>query len=344
MFSSSYAADRSRPVAIWLFLTALLVLAMVVVGGATRLTDSGLSITEWKPVTGVLPPLSDQAWAVEFAKYQRIPQYQMINQGMSLEAFKGIFWWEWAHRLLGRVVGAAFALPMLVFLALNWIPRRLVWRCWALFGLGGLQGLVGWWMVSSGLAQRVSVAPERLTVHLGLALFLYACLIWTALEAAFGAARSPQQRSTWPQAALGLLVLVYVQSLLGALVAGNDAGLVYNDWPLMNGSFFPKDYTAAQGFWPFHAQAAVQFHHRIGAYILLALVLVFASLALRAERLAPSAKALALLLAVSVCMQAGFGIVTLMARVPVWMGVVHQAGAALVLAAAVWLAWRARRA
>jgi cytochrome c oxidase assembly protein subunit 15 len=343
MFSSP-RSDRSRLVAAWLFFMVCLVLAMVVVGGATRLTGSGLSITEWKPVTGVLPPLNAQAWAIEFAKYQAIPQYQLINKGMGLEAFKVLFWWEWAHRLLGRLIGAAFALPFVLLLVLKQIPRRLIWRCWALLGLGGLQGLVGWWMVASGLVDRVSVAPERLTVHLGLALLLFMGLIWTALEAAYGEARAPHRRSAWPLAAAALLGFVYLQSLLGALVAGNHAGLIYNDWPLMNGQFFPKDYTAGQGFWPFHAQAAVQFHHRMGAYILLGLSLAFAALGVRSQRLASTAKGLAVLLASLVVLQAGFGIATLMARVPVWMGIVHQAGAALVLAAAVVLAWRARRA
>ena len=336
--------DRSRLVAAWLGFMALLVLAMVIVGGATRLTGSGLSITEWKPVTGVLPPLDAQAWATEFAKYRTIPQYQFINRGMSLDDFKTLYWWEWGHRLLGRLVGAAFFVPFAALLVSKQIPQRLVWRCWALLGLGGLQGLVGWWMVASGLADRVSVAPERLTVHLGLALFLFVCLIWTALEAGFGPGRSAARSSKWPALAMGLLGLVYVQSLLGALVAGNHAGLVYNDWPLMNGQFFPKDYTAGQGFWPFHAQAAVQFHHRMGAYLLLAAALTFAGLALRSKDLAPGVKAWSIGLAGLVLLQAVFGIATLMAQVPVWMGIVHQAGAALVLGTATVLAWRARRA
>jgi cytochrome c oxidase assembly protein subunit 15 len=335
--------DRSRLVAAWLGFMVLLVLAMVIVGGATRLTGSGLSITEWKPVTGILPPLDSQAWAAEFAKYQTIPQYQFINRGMSLEAFKTLYWWEWAHRLLGRLVGATFFVPFAALLVLKQIPQRLVWRCWALLGLGGLQGLVGWWMVASGLADRVSVAPERLTVHLGLALFLFVCLIWTALEAGFGQARPVARASRWPLAAFCLLVLVYVQSLLGALVAGNHAGLIYNDWPLMNGQFFPKDYLAGPGFWPFHSQAAVQFHHRMGAYLLLIAVFGFAGLALRARGLSPATKAWGLGLAALVLLQAGFGIATLMLRVPVWMGIVHQTGAALVLGAATILAWRARR-
>ncbi|MES2723089.1 MAG: COX15/CtaA family protein, partial [Pseudomonadota bacterium] len=172
--TSILRSDRSRPVALWLFAVALLVLAMVVVGGATRLTDSGLSITEWKPVTGALPPMSAGDWNEEFARYREIPQYQQLNKGMSLEAFKAIYWWEWGHRLLGRLVGAAFAIPFAYFLIRRQLPKRLIWRCAVLFALGGLQGAIGWWMVSSGLSQSqlVSVAPERLTVHLGLAFAL----------------------------------------------------------------------------------------------------------------------------------------------------------------------------
>ena len=158
--SLSRNPDTSRPVAIWLFSVAALVFAMVVVGGATRLTHSGLSITEWKPVTGVIPPLTHQGWLAEFARYQRIPEYQQINRGMSLAAFQGIYWWEWTHRLLGRLVGLAFAVPLVVFLVRREIPKRLIWRAWVLFALGGLQGLVGWWMVASGLAVRTDVAPN----------------------------------------------------------------------------------------------------------------------------------------------------------------------------------------
>ena len=166
-----------------------LVLAMVVVGGATRLTGSGLSITEWKPVTGAIPPMSNQAWIGEFERYKQIPQYVQLNKGMSLEAFKGIYWWEWSHRFLARTVGAAFAVPLIYFGSRRQIPRRLLLPCITLFGLGGLQGAVGWWMVSSGLDHRVSVAPERLMTHLGLAMALLAALVWTGLEAWAGPAR-----------------------------------------------------------------------------------------------------------------------------------------------------------
>ena len=236
--TSFLRSDRSRPVAIWLFVVAALVFCMVVVGGATRLTDSGLSITEWKPIMGALPPMSEAAWRANFELYKEIPQYRLVNAGMTLEAYKTIFWWEWGHRLLGRLVGAVFAIPFVFFLIRQMIPRRLIWRCAVMLLLGGLQGLVGWWMVSSGLSERVSVAPERLMTHLGLALALFVMLIWTALDAWAGSPRV-EERSPWRGWALALLGAIFFQSLLGALVAGNDAGLVYNDWPLMNGAVVP---------------------------------------------------------------------------------------------------------
>lgn len=341
--TSFLRSDRSRPVAVWLFAMAALVFAMIVVGGATRLTGSGLSITEWKPLSGVSPPLSAQAWQAEFHNYQRIPQYWFVNRGMTLEAFKTLYWWEWAHRLLGRLVGVAFALPMIAFVALGKMPRRLLWRCLALLGLGGLQGAVGWWMVKSGLEDRVSVAPERLAVHLGLALALYCALIWTGWEAWSGSSR-PSYPSRWRPMTAALAFGVFVQSLLGALVAGDHAGLVDNDWPLMNGALFPKDYRTG-GVWRtlLHSQAAVQFNHRLGAYVLFAAAVGLAVAAVRARYLSPAVRGLAAALGVLVSLQAALGVATLMAHAPVTLSALHQAGAALVLAVAVTLAWRSQR-
>ena len=342
--TSFLRSDRSRPVAIWLFAVAFLVLCMVLVGGATRLTGSGLSITEWKPISGVIPPLSQKAWLAEFANYQRIPQYQFVNRGMSLAAFKGIYWWEWTHRLLGRLLGVVFFVPFVVFLALRRLPTRLIWRCVVLFLLGGLQGLVGWWMVASGLEGRVTVAPERLATHLGLALILYVALIWTACEAWEGAPR-PSYQPRWALAALGLAVLVYVQSLLGALVAGNQAGLIYNDWPLMAGQVFPRAYIDGGLFHSLlHSQAAVQFNHRLVAYILFASALGLAIAAFRAPALARQTRRQFVVLAGLVTLQAGLGIATLMAHAPLSLSAMHQAGAAVVLACATALAWRSQRA
>lgn len=341
--TSFLRSDRSRPVAIWLFAVAALVLAMIVVGGATRLTDSGLSITEWKPVTGAVPPLSEQDWQAEFALYQQIPQYKLVNRGMTLDQFKSIYWWEWGHRLLGRLVGAAYAAPLVFFLIRQQIPRRLIWRCGALLVLGGLQGLVGWWMVASGLAGRVSVAPERLAVHLGLAFALLGGLVWTALDAWAGQARQTLP-SPWGRRALVLTGLIYFQILLGALVAGNDAGFVYNDWPLMNGALIPKDY-AGPGLWATlaHSQGAVQLHHRLMAYLLTLVAVALGIGAWRSNYLAGESKQLALAACAGVGVQVLLGIATLMAGTPLWLGILHQLAAAVVLSLAVAFAWRVRR-
>ena len=335
------APERNRPVALWLFMVAALVFAMVVVGGATRLTDSGLSITEWRPVSGALPPLSHAGWLAEFEKYRRIPEYRYVNAGMSLAEFQAIYWWEWGHRLLGRVIGLAFAGPFFAFLLLRRIPARLIGRGWALLALGGLQGAVGWWMVSSGLSERVDVAPERLTVHLGLALALFAALLWTGLEAWAG---PPERRAgRWAAPAAGLLALVFLQSLLGGLVAGTDAGRVFTDWPLMGGRLIPAGY-GGEGLWATlaHDLAAVQLHHRLGAYLLFACALGFAILAFRRSAQRPLTIAAAGL-ALAVSLQAALGVATLMQAAPIGLGILHQAGAVVVLAAATVLAWVARR-
>jgi cytochrome c oxidase assembly protein subunit 15 len=334
--------DRSRPVAIWLFLVAALVFLMVVVGGATRLTDSGLSITEWKPVTGAVPPLTEADWQAEFAKYRKIPEYQQVNRGMSLDEFKVIYWWEWGHRQLGRLIGVAFAVPFFAFLATKRVPERLVGRCWLLLGLGSLQAYIGWWMVSSGLSQRVDVAPERLTTHLGLALVIFCLLVWTGLSAWKGPDRT-RSPNRWPVAAWGLLALVFVQVLLGGLVAGNDAGYVYNDWPLMNGQVLPPvnwDRGVIHAF--LHDHALVQFNHRIGAYVLLIAATAFALASARAP-VSDGHKATAGLLAALVWAQAALGVITLVQVVPLSLGVLHQAGAVVVLAAAVVTAWTVKR-
>jgi cytochrome c oxidase assembly protein subunit 15 len=345
---TSFLKDgRSRPVAVWLFAVALMVFAMVVVGGATRLTGSGLSITQWKPVTGSVPPLSDGAWRSEFARYQATPQYRLLNQGMSLPEFKFIYWWEWAHRLLGRLIGVVFAAPFVVFLALRRIPARLIWRCAVLFALGGLQGLVGWWMVKSGLEARVSVAPERLATHLGLALILFVALIWTGLEAWNGQARAASERrgGGWSAGSAALAGAVFLQCLLGALVAGNQAGLMDNDWPLMNGRFFPDDY-AAGGLWATlaHSLPAVQFNHRIGAYLIFAAAMALAVGGLLSRDAPRGVRSLAVLTAVVVIFQASLGVVALMTGVPLILAILHQAGAAILLGAATAFAWRAQRA
>jgi len=346
--------DRNQAVAIWLFATAAMVFLMVVVGGVTRLTGSGLSITEWKPIMGAIPPLNDAQWAEVFEKYRQIPQYAQVNAGMTMGEFQGIFFWEWLHRLLGRLIGLVFGLPLLVFLVCRFtpprsmfrrwaMPDRLIWRCVVLLALGGLQGLIGWWMVSSGLSERVSVAPERLAVHLGLAFVLFCALIWTGLEAWNGEERG-RTPAGWARGAALLLAAVFIQCLLGALVAGGDAGFVYTDWPLMNGAVLPPaDWSLGAGAF-LHDQALTQFNHRIWGYALAVFVSVYAFQAWR-WRVAEGMGFAAFALAAAVWLQAALGVVTLMNAVPIWLGGLHQAGAAIVLAVAtvnLWIVLRAQ--
>jgi len=342
----SYNRERSTTVAAWLFATAFLVFAMVVVGGATRLTGSGLSITEWRPITGALPPMSNAAWLAEFDRYRHIPQYMLVNRGMTLDQFKFIYDWEWTHRLLGRLLGLVFFLPMMIFVLTKRLPRRLVWRCWVLLALGGLQGLVGWWMVASGLSVRVAVAPERLATHLGLALIVYGFAIWTGLEAWAGRPHRSDifLSAGWRFWSAALLTLVYVQILMGALVAGDHAGLVYTDWPLMNGRLFPADYSHGGVLdTVFHSQAAVQFDHRVGAYILFVASIAFAVATFATYRMSGALKRHAVTLAAGVSLQAALGIVTLRYAAPLTLSLAHQALAVLVLTIALSMVWRFRR-
>jgi heme a synthase len=322
---------HTRAIRIWLYAVAALIFAMVLIGGATRLTESGLSIVEWKPVTGTLPPLSEAAWQAEFDKYKTIPQFRQRNSAMTLHEFKTIFWWEWAHRLMGRVIGAAFLVPFLWFLAKGWIGPGLRGRLWAIFALGALQGAVGWWMVASGLVDRLEVSQYRLATHLILACVIFAATLWTALRLA---GRAPiEVPARLRVSAIGLLVLALLQIYLGALVAGLRAGLIYNTWPLIDGSFIP----AASRLWHdtpawrnlFENTLTVQFNHRMAAYALLALALIHA---FDAVRTAPRAAPLALALAAAITLQAWLGIMTLLAQVPISLALAHQGGAILVLA------------
>src|SRR3954462_12422805 len=229
---------RQRVIRLWLYAVAALIFAMVLVGGATRLTESGLSIVEWKPVTGTLPPLGEGAWQAEFDKYKTIPQFQHRNSDMTLAEFKTIFWWEWTHRLLGRLIGAAFLLPFLCFLAKGWIRPPLRAHLWGIFGLGALQGAIGWWMVASGLTERVEVSQYRLATHLILACVIFAATLWTAARLRTRAPLDVPPRVR--MSAIALLVLTLLQIYLGAIVAGLRAGLIYNTWPLIDGGLVPS--------------------------------------------------------------------------------------------------------
>jgi len=327
-----------RAVAFWLFAVAAIVLGMVVLGGLTRLTGSGLSITEWDPIMGAIPPMSDAAWHAAFAKYQQIPQYRLENHGMALDGFKAIFWWEWTHRLLGRIVGFAFAVPCLLFLWTGAI-RRAEWpRMLLLFALGGLQGVVGWWMVMSGLETRVSVSQYRLAIHLGVAIILLGALLWTALEHLRKETPSTPLRGR-EGASYILVFLIYLQMLLGALVAGLHAGLVYNTWPSMDGRMFPELALTWTSF--FEDPGLAQFDHRIGAYIVFIVAL---TLAFRVRRAQPSPQAVNAsgIVAALTIFQVVLGIVTLVSQAPVALAAAHQLTAAALFCAAVWQAFELR--
>jgi cytochrome c oxidase assembly protein subunit 15 len=339
--STAHFLKSRNAVGLWLLAVTLVILAMVVVGGLTRLTGSGLSITEWQPIMGAIPPLNDAQWADAFAKYRHIPQYAAENQGMTLDGFKGIFWWEWSHRFLGRMLGVLFAVPFVWFAATGAIARAAWPRFIVLFALGGLQGLIGWWMVASGLEVRVSVAPYRLAIHLGAAVILLGAMIWTALDYLRGPATTKNDAGKAPPYALGFIALIYCQMLLGALVAGLHAGLIYNTWPDMNGGVFPEDAFYYAPWWRnfFENPGLAQFDHRMVAYAVGALAaLVYA----RAIKLTGMAKKTGKIATVLVVIQIFLGIVTLMLQAPQWLAAAHQIVAALLFCMAVWHAHELR--
>ena len=337
--TSVVGEDRSRPAAIWLFAVAALVFAMVLVGGATRLTDSGLSITEWKPVTGAIPPLSEGAWLAEFEKYRGIDQYQLVNRGMSLDAFKTIYWWEWSHRQLGRLLGLAFFVPLLAFWARGILRGRLALALFGLGALGGLQAMVGWIMVASGLEPGMTaVAPLKLMLHLTIASLILAGLVWiaTGLKEAAPDDSALRTGTVTPvrRGARILLGLVLFQIALGGLVAGSKAGLTFNTWPLMDGALVPSGATLfAVTPWIENFVdnvALVQFNHRVVAYAVVAFALW---LAWRTQSLMPGSPAARRTHALAgLCLaQMGLGIVTLLSGVPLWAGLAHQLLATVVL-------------
>ena len=322
-----------RAVRLWLLGVAALIFLTLVVGGATRLTESGLSIVEWKPVAGILPPLAQSEWETEFEKYQAIPQYRELNRGMNLDQFKVIYWWEWAHRLLARLIGAAFLLPLLFFLWRGWIERGLQLRLWLIFALGAFQGLVGWWMVASGLAVGVSVSQYRLAFHLTLACAIYAAVLWTAQRIAPRASSESAPRLRF--GALAIFMLVLLQIYLGALVAGLHAGLTYNTWPLIDGAFVPDAARLwfATPAWRnlFENTLTVQFDHRMMAYAIWLLAVLHAVDAWRLRQQAGSAA----LLAAAVTLQAILGIATLLYQAPLPLALAHQMLAIVVFTIAI---------
>lgn len=345
MTSSTFLSDTSsdqttsghRAVRLWLYFLCAMVFAMVVVGGATRLTDSGLSITEWKPIVGIVPPLSDADWQDAFQKYKQIPEYEQINKGMSLDEFKGIFWWEWAHRFLGRMIGFAFLIPFILLWFFGKIERRLVPRLIGLFLLGGLQGALGWFMVKSGLVDRVDVSQYRLAAHLGLAFIIFAAIFWVALGLRDRRGISALPGNSLRTSACVLTVLIFLQVILGAFVAGTDAGLSHNTWPLMDGAIIPDGLFAMEPWYAnlFENVATIQFNHRMFAYLVILYAVVHFVFSLRKQDTA-TYRLSAAVVAGALIVQAALGIWTLLAVVPISLGVIHQGGALIVFATALY--------
>jgi cytochrome c oxidase assembly protein subunit 15 len=319
----------------WLYLVCLLIFAMVMVGGATRLTDSGLSITEWKPIHGIIPPLSASDWQQELEKYRQIPEYQLQNKGMSMAEFQFIYWWEWGHRFLGRIIGFVFAIPLLFFWLTGRLEKRLKPRLLFLLFLGGLQGFIGWWMVKSGLVDRVDVSQYRLATHLTLACIIFAYALWVARGLALHSTQLVPPRILGIFAALTTLLVLF-QIFLGGLVAGLDAGLTYNEWPLMGGSLIPDGLGFLEPIWRnwFENPVTVQFNHRMGAYLLVAVIAAQWLVARRSSAEAPHRRRTFLVLIVAL-LQATIGIATLVLQVPLHLALTHQAMAVILLAFAV---------
>jgi cytochrome c oxidase assembly protein subunit 15 len=325
---------RRRVLRLWLYGIAALIALMVIVGGLTRLTDSGLSIVEWRPVTGVVPPLSEHAWAVEFDKYKTSSEYELVNKGMTLNQFKRIYWWEWAHRLLGRVIGLAFLLPLLFFQFRGFIEPGLRWRLWLILALGALQGAIGWWMVASGLVGRVDVAQERLAVHLTMACLILIAVVWTARRlapAAFIARSIPRRLALTAAVILGLLV---VQIALGGLVAGLKAGLASDTWPLIDGAWVPapERLFLLEPAWRnlIDNHLTVQFTHRMVAYLLVAVAALHAADCVWHQ----AGRAGAITLAGLLLLQAALGVLVLLWHVPMQLALAHQSVAIAALVAA----------
>ena len=325
-FIASQPTAHERAIAIWLLTMAGLVALMVLIGGITRLTGSGLSMVEWRPLMGTLPPLSAAEWNRVFLLYQQSPEYNDINFGMSLGEFKTIFFWEYVHRLWGRLLGIVFIVPFVYFLMRKMIPQGYGFMLSLLLVLGGFQGVIGWWMVKSGLVQDASVSQYRLATHLGMALVIYALLLWTSFNLFYGRALkiSPHY--------MGVVGIIGLTIIAGAFVAGMDAGLLYNEYPLMGEGLVPIEYGEEGLADPFENPAAAQFHHR---WIAVLAVIGVMTLWRRAVKIA-AIKKRGTIVGLIVLGQFTLGIFTLLNGVPVWMGAAHQIGAVLLLGSALW--------
>ena len=337
--------DR-RQIAAWLLTCCALVFAMVVVGGVTRLTHSGLSIVEWEPLVGTIPPLSQSDWEEVFEEYKATPQYLKVNKDMALDEFKGIFWWEYIHRLLGRAIGVVFFVPFLWFLARRRIDRPLAWKLGGIFVLGALQGAMGWYMVMSGLVDDPRVSQHRLVAHLGLAFLIFGAMLWTALDLLTPLSGDLQPaRRRLARYALGLTGLIFLMVLSGGFVAGIRAGFAYNTFPLMNNRFVPPEILMLEPWWTnlFNNMATVQFNHRMIAWMLIFLVPAL-WFAVRHAAVCARTRFAANALLAMLSIQVALGIATLLLVVPVPLAAAHQGGAVLLFASSLWLAHALREA
>ncbi len=330
-----------KPIAVWLFICCALVFAMVVVGGVTRLTGSGLSIVEWQPLIGTIPPLSQEDWEVLLEKYRQIPQYEEVNKGMTLDEFKGIFWWEYFHRLLGRAIGIVYFVPFIYFVIRKQVNRPLGFKLLGIFILGGLQGLMGWYMVMSGLVDNIYVSQYRLTAHLGLAFVIYAAMFWVATGLLSAENSLQRDRATLQglrRFSLSITTLIFIMILSGGLVAGIHAGRAYNTFPLMGGYLIPTDLFILEPWYRnfFENMATVQFDHRMIAWLLAFLIPLF-WFKTRKYSLSSSERLACHLLLMMLAVQISLGIATLLLVVPVPLAAAHQAGAMLLFTAALWV-------
>lgn len=334
-FGKSEVQKDGPAVRAWLYILCAMIFCMILVGGATRLTDSGLSITEWQLIVGIVPPLSDAAWQDAFEKYKQIPEYEIVNRGMSLAEFKVIYWWEWTHRFLGRIIGFVFLIPFLFFWLRGYLSKEIMPKLVFMFVLGGLQGALGWYMVQSGLVERVDVSQYRLAAHLSAAVLIFGYIFWVATrmgQAGSGAAGAPRVLKV---SAAGLVIAIFAQIALGAFVAGLDAGQGYNTWPLMDGKLVPDGLGAMTPWYLnlFENALTVQFDHRIVAYAIAIWAVAHAGVA--TARLSSSPAALtSVLTALAVLAQVVLGVMTLLARAPLGLSLAHQTMAVILFALA----------
>ena len=338
-FTAIDSRQRDMVIASWLIILIVMVFAMIVIGGVTRLTHSGLSMVEWKPITGWLPPLNESAWLEVFNKYKLSPEFQKINKGMNLDGFKSIFWFEYFHRLWGRLIGVVFLLPFIFFLVCGWVSKRLAPKLVLMFLLGGLQGVLGWYMVKSGLVDRPDVSQYRLTAHFSLALIIIGTIEYVALGLLFPKLRQIQEKAPLGHFSTIILVWAFITALSGGFVAGLDAGFSYNTFPLMDGSLLPPDLYQLSPFYLnfFEDVMSVQFNHRLLAVTLFVLVTIM-WLKARDVELRPRGRLAVNFLAVIVLVQVALGITTLLLVIPMALAALHQVGAVIVFMAALWVA------